>query len=159
MGKLSDILNGNFPNLKAVWKATVAAGEFGPIPAGVYVCHVTDGVLVESRSNRTPGYKIEFTVIDGPYKGRKLWLDCWLTEEAMAYTRRDLEKLGIAELEQLEQPLPKWIRCNVKVVVRREDNGMEWNHVKQFDVVGIDEPIPDPFAPQADGESLEGGAA
>ena len=112
-GKLSDILNGSGSDFNDRWNATAAAGEFGPVPRGVDVCHATKGELESSRSKSTPGYQVEFTVIDGDFQGRKLWLDCWLTPAALPQSKRDLAKLGITSPAQLEQPLPKWIRCNV----------------------------------------------
>ena len=112
----SDILNGSGSDFNDRWNATAAAGEFGPVPRGVYVCHATKGELESSRSKSTPGYKVEFTVIDGDFQGRKLWLDCWLTPAALPQSKRDLAKLGITSPAQMEQPLPKWIRCHVTAV-------------------------------------------
>ncbi len=155
MGKLSDILNGSGSDFNDRWNATAAAGEFGPVPRGVYVCHATKGELESSRSKSTPGYKVEFTVIDGDFLGRKLWLDCWLTPAALPQSKRDLAKLGITSPAQMEQPLPKWIRCNVTAVVRRDDDGIERNKVQTFDAVGIDQPEADAFAPKPPGEAAE----
>ena len=147
MGKLSDILNGGAGNFNEWWESTPPAGDFGPLPKGVYICHATKGELESSRTNRTPGYKIEFTVIDGAHEGRKLWADLWLTPAALPASKRDLAKLGIVSPAQMEQPLPRWWRCRVTVVIRRDDAGVERNEVRGFDVVGIDKPVADPFAP------------
>lgn len=147
MGKLSDILNGSGNDLNETWNNTAAAGDFGPVPRGEYVCHVTKGELESSRTNRTPGFKIEFTVLEGDFKGRKFWLDCWLTPAAMPQSKRDLGKLGITSLAQMEQPLPRWLRAKVTVVVRKDDDGIERNRVRLFEVIGIDKPEADPFAP------------
>ena len=147
MGRLSDILNGSSGGFNDAWNNTQAAGDFGPVPRGEYVCHVSKGELESSRLNRTPGYKIEFTVIDGEFRGRKLWLDCWLTPAALAQSKRDLGKLGIVTPEQMEQPLPRGIRCKVQAVVRRDDDGIERNRVRSFEVIGIDTPEVDAFAP------------
>ena len=155
MGKLSDILNGSGSDFNDRWNVTAAAGEFGPVPRGVYVCHATKGELESSRSKSTPGYKVEFTVIDGDFQGRKLWLDCWLTPAALPQSKRDLAKLGITSPAQMEQPLPKWIRCNVTAVVRRDDDGIERNKVQTFDAVGIDKPEADAFAPKPPGEAAD----
>jgi hypothetical protein len=43
--------------------------------------------------------------------------------------------------------LPRGIRCSCKVVLRRGDDGAEFNKVRTFAVVGIDEPEADAFAP------------
>lgn len=155
--RLSDIIsnNGNddFANL---WNQTKAADEMGPIPPGEYITHIVGGELEASRTKRTPGYKLTFQVIEGDFKGRRLWLDCWLTPAALPQTKRDLAKLGVTELEQLEKPLPKYIRCKTKVALRRDDDGNERNRVKSFEVIGLDKPEMDPFAPEGD-EDLDSG--
>jgi hypothetical protein len=60
-------------------------------------------------------------------------------------TKRDLGKLGVTRLEQLERPLPQGIRCRVRLVLHADDNGAERNRVRSLEVTGID-PL-DPFAP------------
>ena len=159
MGKLSDILNGSSGGFNDTWNSTQAAGDFGPVPRGEYECHVTKGELETSRLNRTPGYKVEFTILDGEFRGRKLWLDCWLTPAALAQSKRDLGKLGISTPEQMEQPLPRGIRCKVTVVLHTDNNGVERNRVRSFEVIGRDEPEADAFAPLPAPEvDLTGGA-
>ena len=147
MGKLSEILSGSGGKFENLWDKTEAAGEYGLLPRGVYSCHAIKGELIKSRSKETPGYQIEFSIIEGERTGRKLWLDCWLTPAALPQTKRDLAKLGITSLEQLEQPLPRWYRCAVTVVCRKDDDGIERNKVKTFEVLRLDKPEADPFAP------------
>ena len=155
MGKLSDILAGSgdyFNN----WNDVKAAGDFVPLPRGVYVCHWTKGELKNSRSKATPGITLEFTVIEGEHKERKLWHDLWFTDLSKPHAKRDLAKLGITDPKnQLEQPLPKWIRCNVTAVVRRDDDGIERNKVQTFEVTGIDKPEADAFAPKPPSDAAE----
>ncbi len=153
MGKLSDILHGGGGDFNDRWNTTEAAGDFGPVPRGEYVCHVTKGELESSRTNRTPGYKIEFTILDGEYKGRKLWHDCWLTPAALAQSKRDLGRLGITSPAMMERPLPRGIRCKVTVVLRKDDDDIERNRVRSFEVVGFDKPEADPFAPNPNSET------
>ncbi|NLX12453.1 MAG: hypothetical protein GXY44_02215 [Phycisphaerales bacterium] len=62
-------------------------------------------------------------------------------------TKRDLGKLGIHSLAQLEKPLPQGIRAQANVVLRRDDDGTEYNRVRSFKVIGVDE---DPYAPVDD---------
>ena len=61
----------------------------------------------------------------------------------------------IDHLDRLEQPLPQGIRCAVRVVLRKDDDGITFNKVKTFAVVGIDALEQDAFAPKAEmaGES------
>ena len=155
MGRLSDILNGSGGDFNDRWNTTEAAGDFGAVPRGEYLCHVSKGELESSRTNRTPGYKIEFTILEGEFKGRRLWLDCWLTPAALAQSKRDLAKLGITSPEMMERPLPRGIRCKVTVLVRKGDDGIERNRVRSFEVVGIDAPVVDEFAPKPPGDAAE----
>ena len=155
MGKLSDILNGHGGDFNDRWNSTEAAGEFGPVPRGEYVCHVNKGELESSRSKATPGYKVEFVILDGEYKGQRVWLDCWLTGPALPMSKRDLGKLGIKSPEMMERPLPRGIRCKVTVVLRKDDDGIERNRVRSFEVIGIDTPVVDEFAPKPPGDAAE----
>jgi hypothetical protein len=147
--KLADILrdNDSVDNLREMFDETEAADEFRPLPRGVYECHVRAGELTTSQSG-TPGYSVRFVVIDGEHKGRFVWHTLWLTSAALAMTKRDLAKLGIKSLDQLEKPLPEdRIRCRVHVVMHHDDDGSARNNVRKFEVTGVDEPQPDAFAP------------
>ena len=146
--RLTDILaNGSGDDFKNLWNQTEAAGEMGPLPPGEYVTHIVGGELETSRTNQTPGYKLTFKVIEGEFSGRLFWNDCWLTPAALPQTKRDLAKIGVTALEQLEKPLPRFIRCKCKLALRRDDDGNERNRVKSFEVIGLDLPEPDAFAP------------
>ncbi len=149
--RLSDILaNGNRDDLSHAWADAKPAEEFAPLPAGEYVAHVINGELFTARTNRTAGYKLTFKVIDGTHTGRQFWHDVWLTPAAMPMAKRDLAKIGVTTLEQLEQPLPQGIRCKVKLALRKDDDGTEYNRVRSFEVIGIDKSEADAFAPADD---------
>lgn len=148
MGRLSDILqSGQADAIRDAWDSTEAAGELAPLPTGEYQAHIIDGRLERSRTNATPGYKLTFCVCEGEYTGRQFWHDLWLTPAALPMTKRDLAKIGVASLSQLESPLPRGIRCLCKLVLRRGDDGAEFNKLRAFFVLGIDEPERDAFAP------------
>ncbi|HPF39407.1 MAG TPA: DUF669 domain-containing protein [Phycisphaerae bacterium] len=148
--KLTDILHGgDRERIAAVFDRADAAEDFQPLPGGDYEAHVVGLELFESR-NGTPGVKLSFRVCDGPHTGRLFWSDLWLTAAALPMAKRDLAKLGITALEQLEGDLPQGIRCRCKVTLRRDDDGNEFNRLRKFDVVGIDTPQADPFAPTDD---------
>jgi hypothetical protein len=149
--KLTDILRaGNGGGwINDDWSTIRPAPDFAPIPPGKYIAWAIDGELFNAGTG-TPGYKLTFQVREGEHKGRKVWYDIWLTDAARSQARRDFAKLGVETKDQLEQPLPKWIRCEVHVTLRANDRGEEFNHVRRFDVLGIDPPDVDPFAPPAD---------
>ena len=149
--KLSDILRkSDQDNLQKAWNETNAAGEFAPLPAGEYIARVIGGECVTSKTNETPGYKVTFKVIEGEHAGRCIWHDMWLTQDAMQYTKRDLEKLGVTSFDQLDLPMRSF-RCKVKLALRKMDDGKEYNRIHTFEVLGIDAPEVDPFAPKDEG--------
>ncbi len=147
--KLSDILNGGTDALRNAWNSAEAADDFKPLPKGEYVAHIISGELAASGKG-TPGYKLTFKVIEGEHAGRMFWHDIWLTQAAMGMAKRDLGKLGVTSPDQLEKPLPKGIRCKVKLVIHTADSGAGFNRLKTFDVIGIDTPEVDEFAPTED---------
>ena len=63
----------------------------------------------------------------------------------MPMTKRDLAKLDVTDVTQLERPLPAVLRVKLRVTVRRDDDGNRYNRVKRFDVLGVDEPEKDAF--------------
>lgn len=145
---LSDILRaGDQDRLRDAWGQTQAAEDFAPLPSGEYVCHLIAADLFNSKTNGTPGVKLTFKILEGEHQGRQVWHDVWLTPAALPQAKRDLGKLGVTELGQLEQPLPPGIRCRVKLSLRRDDDGSEYNRVRSFEVIGIDPPETDAFAP------------
>jgi hypothetical protein len=145
--KLSDLFEDNDrERLAKAWDKTQAATDFGALPAGEYVARVVEGSFMTAKTG-TPGYKLAFQVLEGKYAGRRVWHDLWLTEAAMPMTKRDLAKLDVISLDQLDKPLPRGIRCRVLLALRRDDDGREYNRVRSFEVIGIDTPERDPFAP------------
>jgi hypothetical protein len=118
-----------------------------PLPSGEYIARIVGGELFTSKTKGTAGYKLAFRVREGDHQGRQFWHDVWLTPAALPMAKRDLAKLGVTALEQLERPLPPGIRCKVKLALRKDDDGTEQNRVKRFEVIGIDEPEEDAFAP------------
>lgn len=53
---------------------TVEPNEsFDPIPAGEYLCVITASDAKPTKAGTGSYLELEFEVIDGPYKGRKLW--------------------------------------------------------------------------------------
>jgi hypothetical protein len=155
--KLSDILTGGAGSLLDAWESTEAASDFAPLPAGTYAARLIAGELFTAKSG-TPGYKLTFKVIEGEHAGRQFWHDVWLTAAALPMAKRDLGKLGVKSVEQLEKPLPPGIRCSCKLALRRDDDGTEYNRVRSFDVIGIDaDPTADDDFPPTEPKKTEGG--
>ena len=121
---LSDILHGSDrETISQAWGETKAAEDFAPLPPGEYVARIVGGELSTSKTKGTPSYKLTFRVLEGDFAGRRFWHDVYLTPAALPMAKRDLGKLGVTALEQLERPLPPGIRCRVKLALRRDDDG------------------------------------
>jgi hypothetical protein len=158
---LTDILcagNGGPGWIDDDWDNVAPAPEFGPLPPGKYVAHLTDKTFATA-SKGTPSVKLTFAVCEGDHQGRKLFFDVWLTDAAKPQARRDLAKLGIASKAQLESPLPasKRIRCELRVIIEESDKGNTYNKVRGFEAVGVDDVPADPFAPAPDTSAADAG--
>jgi hypothetical protein len=152
--KLTDILAGTNEreNLQRAWQTTEAAAEFAPLPSGEYTFRILAGELRTAKTG-TPGYKLTLEVTEGEFAGRRTWHDFWLTEAALPMTKRDLAKIGVTTLEQLEQPLPAGILIKGKLALRKDDGGNESNSLIRFECIGIEKQ--DAFAPTDDAPAAQ----
>src|SRR5262249_20610799 len=132
--KLSDILtlNSDRENLQRAWQTTAAAAEFAPLPKGEYTFRVLSGELFTSKRG-TPGFKLTLEVTAGEVEGRRVWCAFWPTAAALPMTKRDLAKIGVTDLAQLEQPLPAGILIRGKLALRTDDDGNESNRLARFE--------------------------
>jgi hypothetical protein len=130
--------------------AAQPAGDFGPLPPGVYVALATGGELTEARTG-TKGYRVTFRVVEGEYAGRRLWLEKYFTPAAMPYTKRDLGKLGIDSRAKLARPFPaNRMVCRLTVTRRRSDGGAGWNEIRRLEVIRFEQPAAAPPGPPDD---------
>jgi hypothetical protein len=132
-------------DLMTLWNETESASEYSLIPAGKYRCRLAGGSLMKSKNGK-PYYRLRFEVLDGEYAGQCISLPVWLTAAAIPYAKRDLGKIGITILKQLEQPLVPNRICEVNLASRVDDDGNEFNRVRSFTVIGTE--APDVFSPK-----------
>lgn len=118
-------------DFRAAWDSVEAAGDFSPLPAGKYLATATSGELGATR-NGTSRYRVEFTISDGEHAGRRLPLDIYLSTAALALAKRDLAKLGIERPDQMDRPL-RPVRVQLRVALRVEDDGTEYNRIRSFE--------------------------
>jgi hypothetical protein len=45
----------------------------GPLPAGTYLAHITESDVQPLKSGNGEGLKLTFEIIDGQFKGRRVW--------------------------------------------------------------------------------------
>jgi hypothetical protein len=154
--RLSDIIlrGSDRAALVKKWTETEAAEDLAPLPPGEYTLRILSGELFNAKSG-TAGYKLTLEVVEGEHEGRRAWHDVWLTAAALPMAKRDLGKIGVTDLEQLERPLPAGILIRAKIALRKNDDGVEHNRVIRFEPAGVEagdafEPAPDA---NADSES------
>ncbi len=125
---------GNVDDLRASWAGARPVAS-DPIPAATYRVLVADGRLFNSQAQGTPGYKLDLQVLDGPFAGRRLWHDLWLTPDALPRSKWELGQLGITELDELELPLPAGLIADAVVALRTDDDGLQYNKVRRLTAV------------------------
>lgn len=131
-----------------LFDTTTAADDFGPLPKGTYIALAVKGELTTAKTG-TAGYTIEFRVLEGEHTDRRIWMPKYLTPAAMPYTRGMLEKFGINSKAKMLMPFPSnRFVCKVTVTVRTADDGTNRNEVKAVEVIRVQEPTADPFAPR-----------
>ena len=143
--RLADILSGrNLEDLARQFEGAEPAAEYSPVPAGTYEVDFIHGELCSSQTGST-GYVCQFVIAKGEHQGRRLWHTFWLSERAIPYSKRDMEKLGITSLKQCEEPVRPGVYCMVNVVVRTDDGGTPRNRINKIEVGGLrDDPMGDP---------------
>lgn len=158
-GVLPGGAGGNTDDLFDRFDAVEAADDFAPLPKGVYVALAVGGRLDKARTG-ADCHKVEFRATEGEYAGRRLWWDKYSTADALPYTERDLAKLGIDSKAKLLRPLPAdRLVCELTVVLRRGDDGSERNEIRNLEVMRVQDPPTDPFAPADAAEPDHGGEA
>jgi hypothetical protein len=151
--RLSDILtNSELESIQSAWEMTDAAADLGPLPAGTYTSRLAGAEIFTARTG-TAGVRLTLVVVEpAELAGRRIWHDLWLTLAAMPGTKRDLLKIGISDLARLEGPIPDGILLSVRVALRKDDDDTVRNRVTRLDLVRIEPPPPNPFAPPDGGD-------
>jgi len=111
---------------------------FDPVPAGTYTVAITASEMKPTQAGDGKFLKLEFTIIDGEYRGRKVWDRLNLSnpnQTAVSIAQSTLS--AICHAVNVLQPrdslelhnLPLTARVTVK---RREDTGDLTNEVKAY---------------------------
>lgn len=120
---------------------------FEAIPAGKYIAVINDSDMKDTRSGNGRYLQLEFEIVDGEYKGRKVWTRLNLENsnpEAVKYARADLAAICRAvgvlhpadSVELHNLPLQITVKCR-----RNQDDEMT-NEVKSFAPVPAAAPAP-----------------
>lgn len=111
---------------------------FEPIPAGKYLAAITSSQMKPTKNGKGEYLELEFEVIEGPYKGRKIWDRLTLVhpnEQTVQIARGTLSAIChavnvMAPKDSIElHNLPLVVSVSIK---NREDNGEPTNVVKGY---------------------------
>lgn len=127
------------PNLNGFDANTVEPVEtnFEPIPAGKYLAVIRDSQEKTSKKGHTY-LSLEFEVLDGQYRGRKLWVNLNLSHpevEVVKYARAELAEIckavGVLKPSDSVQLHNLPLVITVKVTSRK-DTGELQNRIKGY---------------------------
>jgi len=127
----------------------------GPLPAGVYLAHIVESDVQPLKSGNGEGLKLTFEIIDGQFKGRKVWENLNIrhsSEDTQRIAQSQLSALchavNVIKLMDTAALHFKPVRINVTV---REAVGQykASNNIKGYEAAGggISAPAAAPTAP------------
>jgi hypothetical protein len=104
--------------------------KYGAIPDGKYVTIAMKAELKRSTKKETPYLSLWLKIAEGNNEGKYLFKKFWLTEKALPWVKKDLEKLNyIRPVSDLKLPevLESFIGLKVTVSAKnKEENGFEF---------------------------------
>lgn len=130
-------------------------GSFEPLPAGQYAAVITNGEEKSTRNGNGQYLQLEFEIIDGDFKGRKLWTRLNLinpSDKAVAMARAELSSICRTVGVMCPQDTPELfnIPLTLSVIAKKDDDGEIRNYIRGYDVAGgaKSKPAAAPAAPQ-----------
>jgi hypothetical protein len=115
----------------------------GPLPAGTYLAHITESDVQPLKSGNGEGLKLTFEIIDGQFKGRRVWENL-----NIRHSNEDTQRIAQSQLSALCHAVNviklldtaalhfKPVRINVTV---REAQGIykASNNIKGYEAAGV----------------------
>lgn len=117
---------------KAGWDEVEAAPSYRELVAGEYVCrfeHAKSRLWIAE--TKQIGFKVCFTVVEGEFIDRRLYLDLWPNAEDEMAVRMAKRDLGLLGLTLSDLPNPPAVEGRFMVVVRGEEGKTK---VQKFEV-------------------------
>jgi hypothetical protein len=114
----------------------------GPVPAGNYLAHITESDVQPLKSGKGTGLKLTFEIIDGQYKGRRVWENLNIQHE-----NEDTQRIAQSQLSalchavnviKLQDTAALHLKpVNIKVVVREAQGQYQAsNNIKGYESAG-----------------------
>jgi len=115
------------------------ASSFDPIPAGKYIAAITESEMKPTKNGNGHYLELTFDILDGQYKGRKVWARLNLDNpnaQAVQIARGELSAIcravGVMQpqdsIELHNLPLAIKVTCK-----KREDTGEITNEIKGYE--------------------------
>ena len=136
--------------------------EFGALPSGEYPALITDSDVKPTKSGTGSYLELVYQVIDGAYKGRKVWARITLQnpnatsvsigQQHLAQLRHAVGKVGqLTDSAELHN-IPHLIRVEFVPANPAKNQTRDGNEVREFKALGgaVSQPAPRPaFTPPA----------
>ena len=112
---------------------------FEPVPAGKYLAVIVDSRTKQTKNGAGEYLQLEFEIVDGPYKGRKVWERLTLrhpNETTVKIAKANLSAIcrAVGVMKPNDSVELHGIPLTVVVgLKKREDNGEMTNVVKAFE--------------------------
>ena len=127
-----------------------------PIPAGKYLVEVTDSEMKETKNKDGSYLELVFTVVDGEYRGRKLWDRLCINHpnsKTVEIARANLSAVchAVGVLQPQDSVQLHGLPLGVRVILKDDNNGEKRNEVKgYYRRKDIEQPVAAPQAPVGD---------
>jgi hypothetical protein len=119
----------------------------GPLPAGTYLAHITESDVQPLKSGNGTGLKLTFEVIEGQYKGRRVWENL-----NIQHSNDDTQRIAQSQLSALchavnviklqDTAALHFKPVSIKVVVREAQGQYQAsNNIKGYESAGSSRPV------------------
>lgn len=128
----------------------------GPLPAGTYLAHITESDVQPLKSGNGEGLKLTFEVIEGQFKGRRVWENLNIlhnNEETQRIAQSQLSALchAVNVIKVMDTAALHFKPVRITVVVREAKDGYKAsNNIKGYESAGSIAAAPAAPAPAAE---------
>lgn len=116
--------------------------SFTPVPAGIYLAHVTDSDVKQTKNGLGHYAALTLEILEGEFKGRKVFTNINIANQnaqAEQIGQKVLSQLchavGVLKLQDTAQLHNRPMR--IKVIVTKSDQYGDKNEVKGFEAVAV----------------------
>jgi hypothetical protein len=114
----------------------------GPVPAGTYLAQIIESDVAPLKSGKGTGLKLTFEIIDGQYKGRRIWENLNIqheNDETQRIAQAQLSALchAVNEIKVKDTAVLHHKPVSIRVVVREAQGQYQAsNNIKGYESAG-----------------------